>query len=98
AHRDAYDLVWQLRADEPATLDSDLRQLGAALHLPIQNADAPTARRLVLGWLNGSNYSASRGATHLQRAAVLTLLWEKCVAPVQLQMETINNGCFCTTM
>ena len=52
-HKADYDLIWQLPADEPAPLDDALRQLGAALHLRLQNVDAPTARQMVLGWLNG---------------------------------------------
>ena len=52
-HKADYDLIWQLSADEPAALDEALRQLGTVLHLPIQTADAPTARQMVLGWLNG---------------------------------------------
>ncbi|HFQ93451.1 MAG TPA: hypothetical protein ENK32_05545, partial [Anaerolineae bacterium] len=55
AQRDAYDLIWLLRADDPAALDGGLRQLGAALRLPVQNVDAPTARQIVLGWLNGGH-------------------------------------------
>ena len=53
--RDAYDLIWLLRADDPATLDGGLRQLGTVLRLPVQNVDAPTARQMVLGWLNGGH-------------------------------------------
>ena len=53
AHKSDYDLIWLLRADEAAALDGDLRQLGAALRLRVQTVDAPTARQMVLGWLNG---------------------------------------------
>ncbi|HIP70184.1 MAG TPA: tetratricopeptide repeat protein, partial [Anaerolineae bacterium] len=53
--RDAYDLIWLLQADDPAALDGGLRRLGAALRLPVQNADAPTARQIVLSWLNGGH-------------------------------------------
>ena len=54
-HKAAYDLIWQLPANEPAALDDALRRLGAALRLPVQTADAPTARQLVLSWLNGGH-------------------------------------------
>ncbi|MFQ5400533.1 MAG: hypothetical protein ACE5E7_13165, partial [Anaerolineae bacterium] len=53
AHRDDYALIWQLRADEAATLDGDLRQLGAALNLPLADKDAATARAMTLARLNG---------------------------------------------
>ncbi len=49
--RGDYELIWLLRADDRATLDSDLRQLGMTLRLPVQNVDAPTARQMVLSWL-----------------------------------------------
>ena len=55
AHREEYDLIWQLQADDAAVLDNDLRGLGLALRLPVRDVDAPTARRLVLSWLNGSD-------------------------------------------
>ncbi|MCB9420355.1 MAG: tetratricopeptide repeat protein [Ardenticatenaceae bacterium] len=56
ARRSDYDLIWQVRADEPAALDGDLRQLGMVLRLPVQNADAPTARQMVLSRLNGADW------------------------------------------
>ena len=55
AHRDRYDLIWLLQANEPAVLDGELRQLGMTLHLPVQTADAATVRQMVLSWLNGSD-------------------------------------------
>jgi len=54
AHRDDYDLVWLLHADDAAGLDGDLRQLGMVLRLPLPT-DAPTARQMVLSWLNGTD-------------------------------------------
>jgi tetratricopeptide (TPR) repeat protein len=56
AHRDEYDLIWQMRADDPAALDGDLRALGMVLNLPVQTADAPTARQMVLSRLNGADW------------------------------------------
>ncbi|MCA9947094.1 MAG: trypsin-like peptidase domain-containing protein, partial [Anaerolineales bacterium] len=53
-HRDEYDLIWLLRADDPATLDGDLRRLGENLSLPVQNADTEAARQMVLSWLNST--------------------------------------------
>ncbi len=54
ARQDAYDLIWLLRADDAAALDSELRRLGTMLRLPVQTADAAAARQMVLSWLNGA--------------------------------------------
>jgi hypothetical protein len=56
ARRHEYDLIWQVQADDPAALDGDLRALGMVLNLPVQNADAPTARQMVLSRLNGADW------------------------------------------
>ena len=52
--RDAYDLIWRLRANDPAVLDGELRLLGTKLGLPLPPDDAQAARTMVLSWLNGS--------------------------------------------
>ncbi|MCP4426852.1 MAG: hypothetical protein GY803_20380, partial [Chloroflexi bacterium] len=59
-HRDRYDIIWRLQADDTTALDNDLRQLGETLGLDAAAKDAPTMRRMVL-----SHLSTSRKATLL---------------------------------
>ncbi len=52
AHRDDFDLVWWVRAEEPATLRSDLATLGRELGLRAASAaDLDTTVRAVRAWL-----------------------------------------------
>ena len=51
-HRDQYDIIWVLGADETTTLDSGLRLLGETLELPVMDKDAVTARTMVLSHLS----------------------------------------------
>ncbi len=55
AHQERYELIWLLRADDPAVLDGELRSLGAALRLPLPPDDPSAARQMVLSWLNGGD-------------------------------------------
>ncbi|MCP4419568.1 MAG: hypothetical protein GY805_23395, partial [Chloroflexi bacterium] len=52
--RDKYDILWLLQADDPVTLDNDLRQLGETLELDLLGKDAPTIRRMILSHLSSS--------------------------------------------
>jgi tetratricopeptide (TPR) repeat protein len=50
-HRDAYDVIWWLRAELPGTLRADLAALAVALGLVDVGVDEPDAVRAACGWL-----------------------------------------------
>ena len=50
-HRDAYDVIWWLRAEQPATLHVDLAALAVALGLVDVDVEEPEAVAAAGGWL-----------------------------------------------
>ena len=50
-HRDEYDVIWWLRAEQPATLRGDLAALAVALGLAPGEAEEADAVAAVRGWL-----------------------------------------------
>ncbi|HEX6385576.1 MAG TPA: hypothetical protein VF177_12975 [Anaerolineae bacterium] len=53
-HKDGYDVIWWLRADETATLAADLIELGRALGLPVKGiSEQSAAVTVVRRWLEG---------------------------------------------
>ena len=53
-HRDKYDIIWRLQADDTTVLDNDLRQLGETLALDVAGKDMATMRNIVLSHLSSS--------------------------------------------
>ena len=71
-HRDDYDVIWWLRAEQPATLRADLAALAVALGLVDVDVEEPDAVAAASGWLerNGAGCwsSTTRGAGGDRRA------------------------------
>lgn len=54
-HKDGYDVIWWLRADETAMLAADLIELGRTMGLPVEGiGEQSAALAVVRRWLEGS--------------------------------------------
>ena len=55
SHRDSYDLIWWLNAENEPALAEALVALGRALALPVDPMDRPSALRAVLTWISSTD-------------------------------------------